>query len=592
MRLSSKIAKLALVLVLVFWCIVLGRLVGFGLPNQARIDNIVYGHSLTLSEIAAVDQQRAHFFSRLASERSDVINAEDGDRDDTVVNLRTYRQLYTKIGNYDEISVSSEMRIAMLRNALLWGLYDDESATLSALSQIRPSQMDFDPKTYMYGGAYLYTVGTAIFLSDQIGFIEISRSVGAYLTSPQGIAALYVILRSVGGVAFLVLLVLVFALTRRLGGNLAGVLAILALSGAGAVWGYAFLAKPHVYATAWSVLSIYSFVQVATDKGGTLQARWLALAAVSGGLAMGSAIGQGLVAVAAPVFLLRQNDVVEGLKHIALVWIGMAMFYFATNPYVLLNFDQFYLDVRLNGAQYNRTSMKMAGVANYLRELFLGIGVVGAFLAVVGMMICLVNKIRPSRRLIILICLAVIVGGGYFWELRLTRFVIPMLCVFAGLGGAWLIESQPGRIRATVGPILAVLLILQFALPVYYSLSLLSATEKEIQTFHHWVRHSLPAEATIGLSAFPVPGDFTPPLFRHELQDVRPATLSAAGIDSHDLDVDFIFKFGRDNQVGISPERYDLVYEAYGPEAPTWLNYLGRFPVVPWRLWLQVWSRV
>ncbi|MBI4719130.1 MAG: glycosyltransferase family 39 protein [Planctomycetes bacterium] len=128
----------------------------------------------------------------------------------------------------------------------LYTYQPDEMITMMALARMRPGQWDFDPRLYQYGGLFLYPVAALIRLCGAMGLIDVRSDVVFYLDHPEEFAKFYVVARAYSAAWGAVGLLLVFAITRRLGGQAAGLLAATLFAFLPVVVCMAHEGKPHL----------------------------------------------------------------------------------------------------------------------------------------------------------------------------------------------------------------------------------------------------------------------------------------------------------------------------------------------------------
>ena len=80
----------------------------------------------------------------------------------------------------------------LVRRYLIFSDSPDEPLTLLALANMRPRQLDFNPRMVEYGGLHVYGAGAAMTLAHMFGFGRITGDVVHYAGHPEHIAGLYV----------------------------------------------------------------------------------------------------------------------------------------------------------------------------------------------------------------------------------------------------------------------------------------------------------------------------------------------------------------------------------------------------------------
>ena len=80
----------------------------------------------------------------------------------------------------------------LVRRYLLFSDSPDEPLTLLALANMRPRQLDFNPRMVEYGGLHVYGTGAVMTLAHALGFGRITGDVTHYADHPEHIAGLYI----------------------------------------------------------------------------------------------------------------------------------------------------------------------------------------------------------------------------------------------------------------------------------------------------------------------------------------------------------------------------------------------------------------
>ncbi|NOX58130.1 MAG: glycosyltransferase family 39 protein [Planctomycetes bacterium] len=100
----------------------------------------------------------------------------------------------------------------------------DEMITMMALSGMNPSEMQFDPKLYQYGGLFVYPVGALVRVAGWLGIISVSGDSTYYLKHPDAFARMYWMARGYVAAWGIAGIALMFVIGRRIGGGWAGLL--------------------------------------------------------------------------------------------------------------------------------------------------------------------------------------------------------------------------------------------------------------------------------------------------------------------------------------------------------------------------------
>jgi hypothetical protein len=244
-----------------------------------------------------------------------------------------------------EVNGTDEDRARIVRRYRLMSYQPDEFTTFAALSRMKPSRADLDPRMYKYGGLWVYPIGAMLRIAASMGFVQLTPDAAYYLDHPEAFGRFYIVARLYSVIWGLIGIVAIFFLIRRITGNAAAA-AFGALSFAlmPVVVNAAHEAKPHLAGTVLMLLAVLSgarFVESGKRK-----------IALTAALLCGAAIG--MVPSAVPVLLvlpgmslLRRSlhptsprNRLPGIfarESLPLVLMAMAV-YAITNPYVPINF--------------------------------------------------------------------------------------------------------------------------------------------------------------------------------------------------------------------------------------------------------------
>ncbi|MFQ5461292.1 MAG: ArnT family glycosyltransferase [Phycisphaerae bacterium] len=139
----------------------------------------------------------------------------------------------------------------------LYTYQPDEMITMMALSGMRPSKLQLDPRLYQYGGSFIYPVGGLIKLCGMLGLIEVRGDVVYYLDHPDEFGKFYIVARAYSALWGLLGMGVVFLIARRSGGATAGVIAALLFSLMPVVVCMAHEGKPHLPGAVLMLLAVY-----------------------------------------------------------------------------------------------------------------------------------------------------------------------------------------------------------------------------------------------------------------------------------------------------------------------------------------------
>ncbi len=176
----------------------------------------------------------------------------------------------------------------------LYTFQPDEMIVMRALGSMRPGQVDFDPKLYQYGGAFLYPIGALLKAGDVLGLLDVRSDVAFYLDHPDAFGRFYLVSRGYAAAWGLLGVWVVFWIASRLAGHSAGVLAALGFALLPVVICMSHEGKPHLPG-AVLMLAAVGFTMRYSAAGGRRD--WWLLCASCGA-------AQGMVLSSLPIFVL------------------------------------------------------------------------------------------------------------------------------------------------------------------------------------------------------------------------------------------------------------------------------------------------
>jgi hypothetical protein len=231
-------------------------------------------------------------------------------------------------------SQSESVDVWMVRFKL-YPIEADEVDNIIALARIKPGLMQFDPKFYQYGGAFLYPLGGWYLSLSKLGALHL-MPLGELLRYPQQIDGVWIGGRAFVLLAFAISAFLLFMTLNELAptGIAAAGLAIYLLCPASIM--FSQVTKPHWYALLWVNTAFLIVTRAFIRNRLTLMPEIVLSVAI--GLAVGSAATFGLMAVfiwiALAILARRGGMGAVSLLRIPLV-AGAA--FLLSNPYYVLN---------------------------------------------------------------------------------------------------------------------------------------------------------------------------------------------------------------------------------------------------------------
>ena len=298
------------------WGMLMAPLLLWGLPSSRHDDLLFGGRKPWPAERYGIASDLQHLRERDAGADTDLNPLADRD-------------------HIIDLTADDAARAEILRRYRLFSRQPDEMITLRALQRMDPRRLDFDPRLYQYGGAYIYLVGAALAAGALCGLVQITTDASVYLEHPESFAAFYVAARAVSLVFGALTLIAVGKLARRGGGRTAGWLAMLCLALTPVFITAVLEAKPHLPSAClilWAALSALDYYAKGQRRD-ALRLGWQA----------GGAFALVLTGIVATLFwpllalLCPAGTRRRFMKHLSAA-AGLALaVYAATSPYFLYN---------------------------------------------------------------------------------------------------------------------------------------------------------------------------------------------------------------------------------------------------------------
>ena len=401
----------------------------WGLPTKESDRYLFASHrTWTGADLAAFDRDRA-----------DPRRGADVDRD----------PLGRESGSV-AINPDDSRRAEIIRRYRLYSNQPDEMITFMALQQMKPSQRDFDPRLYQYGGLWIYPVGTLLKATSLLGWIDLRPDPAFYYDNPDQFGRFYVVARAYTLGWYVVLLVTCALIMRKLtDDDIAAVGAAAIVGVCPVVFALAHEAKPHLPGAALMAIACLLAMRY-VERG---RKRDAAYAGVACGLASGMVISSAVIGIILPVMILLRAD--RWAQRFGSLLIGLttcALAYGLSNPYVPINLltDSAAVMSNLGNSRqmYENLSLGSA-LPNAARRLVEAASAPTIALFVAAIIAVLSRRRRPGAMGVLLIVPASMVLLQFFTLAagkpgEYGRFALfPVVAI--AISAAWLIALIPHR---------------------------------------------------------------------------------------------------------------------------------------------------
>jgi len=397
------------------------------------------------------------------------------------------------------------LKLEFSRRWLIASIEHDESQVFTALSRMNPSELDFNPRFFLYGGGYIYCAGAALKVAQLAGQVELEPDLQHYFRNPEHMERVYVVVRLLSVAGVLASLVVVVLIGRILGETRAGVLAALFFGLTPAVVVWAHLAKPHLWGTFWMLLSLAFILQVM--RSGKL--RWYVLAGAAGGFAAGTMYLYGLVLALLPIAHLigwrsqRKAGQTQG-RALVVPLLGAAaaaaLVFFLANPYLPFSIRDLVVEVRDHNVLVSRFDAPFAEKAwLFLRAVTFN--VFGPVLTVLflGRLVYVIVRGPAAERLLGGFAVVFLGAGAvFFWA---PHYVVPIVALVALMAARAVFAMARRRdFWRLFGTAVAAVAVLWGALHIVFYDELYKEADRVRVEAGSWINEHIPTEASGGVA--------------------------------------------------------------------------------------------
>lgn len=483
-------------MIIIASAVILFACVDWGLPGSTRVRILTHNTDLNDDDLAQLDAAtESYLASRRTADSLSVQRLEAGQFPS--------RPRTDPLGSV----FTDDNRLRAFRRYLVSGSGPDEREPYIALARMRPGELDFDPHGFLYGGAYLYSLGGWLLLLKSVSLLPLDPRVSRYIEAPDDAGHMYIAGRMLSLFPFLGVLVLLGRFGRNMGHPFAGTAAMLCWALSTLPLNQAVLTKPHIWVAFWATLGVYLLHGYILRQ----RTRTLVLSSIAMGIALGSSLFAAVMLLFYPILLLRERGMRESLLRLALASFLCIATFLITNPYVLLNPESFRVTLTYHGSStgwgYAAPSLVKSGAFLgdlLLRSFSFPVSILGAAVAVLTL-----GHGQPTwRRLAAAWIATLALLGTFLGVARIALFVGPILCLFAGRGAERLRAWKPMPLRVA-----GVILLVVLFIPGFFFAGLFAhdtiRDDAWVEATEDWVNGFGP-ETIVGVFENPEPRNIPP----------------------------------------------------------------------------------
>lgn len=425
------------------WAILLVALIvllagiDWGLPNRRRMDLLLDGVTLTAEQrrglTSAHDTRRETYLERRAQATRALLSGEEFKPVPPVTQPAAL--------------LSEEDKLLGLCSFVINSGDYDEALTYSSLSRMNPARLDFAPRYFTYGGAYLYPVGALLQVLEAAGVVRVTKDYAHYIDHPREMALIYMAGRALNIAAFVGVLFVLARLGLRIGGRAVGSLAMLVFAFSTLPLNQCLISKPHVYAAFWSTLGVLLALRYRDEPS----RRRLVVLGVVWGMAVGSSLPCLLMVVVLGSLLLERTEFRRSAVTVVSLIATMTLTFLVTNPYAVLHWDRFAFEVVGHTAgrgwgygvvDLNKLLLSLDRLVT--RNYCFPVSLIGAL--TISSLIA--GGGGQVRRLSVGTSLALLISHAFVAASRITVFTGPLFCLFSAYGLCALYARAGGKPRS------------------------------------------------------------------------------------------------------------------------------------------------
>lgn len=480
-----------------------------------------------------------------------------------------------------DIILNEMQKIALLKKYITNGYFGDETVTLGALSQIKPGKLDFDPKTYHYGGSYIYSVGAMIFLGMKLSFFDTYRKLSFYVDDPEAIGNLYLCARIPNVIGFLAIIILTYYISTMLFSPRTALFAAFFCALSPALIRYAVVAKPHIYATFWTMSAICLLLKYHIECS---KQKYFIFSSMCFGMAVGANIVHAVAGIFIVCIIFDKINLRASLQKIFILSAIAFLVYAITNPYVISNINNFKGTLIEHGIHFERHKPRSLNSGLYVFiSILKGLGIIIGISLITGILSVFKGSKNHAnslqRNLAIALIVTLFIVSFMNIPIRTVLFIFPVLAIFGG--NTFSLLTRKAYNTRTFYSVVVTLFLCGALFPNAYTIwlgvkhieSIESGSIKYASFLHN---DNIAENQSIGMFPYPQFAYMMPPLFQREVYAmslINPQKIE----DESSPRPDYIFitdTFKRFSELEyLLNEEYKKVFDVTLPKKPVWLEH-------------------
>src|SRR5579883_778301 len=191
---------------------------GWGLPSRARADRVLLPGQRGDSFYSALEDNRRGMYERIGPNLQAAYGRGEWNGDLVAGATGGFELLRHRAG-----AAPDSVLMHGFSSFLLRSVEQDEQFVINSIAHFRPRRLDFNPRTTLYGGAYLYPMAGIWAGLHLVHALRLSTDPLFYYRDPGELAKLYLAGRAFSAVCALGCAALIWLLAGELYGARAGI---------------------------------------------------------------------------------------------------------------------------------------------------------------------------------------------------------------------------------------------------------------------------------------------------------------------------------------------------------------------------------
>lgn len=188
--------------------------------------------------------------------------------------------------------------------------HQDEQQVFQTLANMNPSNFDFDPKHYLYGGSFIYPIGAYLKICEIFKLIKLKPDLNHYFRNPDDMRSMYIASRMFIVFSIFLQALLIYIFSAKYAPKPIALLLSVIFVLLPPVTANKNLIKPHVFAPLFNIAAIMIFFKFAELN--KISKKIIFFIGCLFGASGGALILNGLAGIIPVVYLIIEKNSISG----------------------------------------------------------------------------------------------------------------------------------------------------------------------------------------------------------------------------------------------------------------------------------------